>query len=163
MIFVWWIVVFRNIIVSLAASCNRKNSFNCCCAQFTFVGKSRSMLEYLAVMKNRIRSIRRRQKSVRGTGIYLESEADLSYDCSGYGQTRIVADADPNVRQEVVSEHHDSPTHVLPSASNGKLIVPAPFINHTDSELALIEKLVGRTTPFAYIGGGYEVPRKRSY
>ncbi len=100
---------------------------------------------------------------IRGTGIYLESEADRSYVCTCYGQTRIVATADANVSRDVVSEHHDSPLYVLPSAGNGELIVPAPFINHTDSELALIEELVGRTTPFAYSGGGYEVPRKRSY
>ena len=100
---------------------------------------------------------------IRGTGIYLESEVDRSYVCTCYGHTRIVANADSNVSQDVVSEHHDNPIYVLPSASDGKLIVPAPFINHTDSELALIEELVGRTTPFAYTGGGYEVPRKRSY
>ena len=53
--------------------------------------------------------------------------------------------------------------YVLPAASGNKLIQPGPFINHTDSELALIEELVGRTTPFAYSGGAYEVPRKRNY
>ncbi|MCP4388060.1 MAG: FecR domain-containing protein [Gammaproteobacteria bacterium] len=100
---------------------------------------------------------------IRGTGIYLESEADRSYVCTCYGQTRIVASADPDTSRDVISKHHDSPLYVLPSASNGKLIVPAPFINHNDAELALIEELVGRTTPFAYSGGGYEVPRKRSY
>ncbi len=100
---------------------------------------------------------------IRGTGIYLESEADRSYVCTCYGQTRIVARADANVSRDVISRHHDRPLYVLPSAGNGELIVPAPFINHTDSELALIEELVGRTTPFAYTGGGYEVPRKRSY
>ena len=100
---------------------------------------------------------------IRGTGIYLESEADRSYICTCYGHTRIVADADPSVSREIVSEHHDRPLYVLPSASDGELIVPAPFINHTDTELALIEELVGRTPPFAYTGGGYEVPRKRSY
>jgi hypothetical protein len=63
----------------------------------------------------------------------------------------------------VISKHHDQPLYVLPSAANGELIVAAPFINHTDTELALIEELVGRTTPFAFSGGGYEVPRRRSY
>jgi hypothetical protein len=43
------------------------------------------------------------------------------------------------------------------------LLLPTPFINHTDSELALIEELVGRETPFSYNSGAYEVPRKRSY
>jgi len=100
---------------------------------------------------------------IRGTGIYLESEADRSYVCTCYGQTRITAIANPDVSMDVFSEHHDRPVYVLPSANSDKLIVAAPFINHTDSELALIEELVGRTTPFAYGGGGYEVPRKRNY
>lgn len=100
---------------------------------------------------------------IRGTGIYLESEADRSYVCTCYGQTRIVASADPAIGRDVISKHHDQPLYVLPSAANGELIVAAPFINHTDTELALIEELVGRTTPFAFSGGGYEVPRRRSY
>jgi len=100
---------------------------------------------------------------IRGTGLYLESEADRSYVCTCYGSVRISANANPSISRDIVSEHHDSPVYVLPSASQDRLIVPAPFINHTDSELALIEALVGRTTPFAYAGGGYEVPRKRGY
>ena len=100
---------------------------------------------------------------VRGTGLYVESEADRSYVCTCYGSTRIAANADPNVTEDVVSEHHDRPLYVLPSAAGNRLIVPAPFVNHTDSELSLIETLVGRTTPFAFSSGGYEVPRKRNY
>ena len=100
---------------------------------------------------------------IRGTGIYVESEPDRSYVCTCYGNTRITANADPNVSEDVVSQHHDKPLYVLASGSEKKLIVPAPFINHTDAELSLIEELVGRTPPFAYSGGAYEVPRKRSY
>lgn len=99
---------------------------------------------------------------IRGTGIYLESEADRSYVCTCYGHTRIVASADPDVSEDVVAEHHDRPLYVLPSTANGKLIVPAPVINHTNTELGLIEALVGRRPPF-YSGGGYGVPRKRNY
>jgi hypothetical protein len=100
---------------------------------------------------------------IRGTGLYLESEADRSYVCTCYGAVRITANANRNITRDIVSEHHDEPVYVLPSASQDRLIVPAPFVNHTDSELSLIETLVGRTTPFAYTGGGYEVPRKRGY
>ena len=100
---------------------------------------------------------------IRGTGIYIESDPERSYVCTCYGETRISASADPNVSEDIATSHHDRPVYVLPAGSDGRLIVPAPFINHTDSELALIEELVGRTPPFAYQGGGYEVPRKRSY
>ncbi len=100
---------------------------------------------------------------VRGTGVYAEAEADRTYFCTCYGTVRIGANASPDASLEVVSEHHDKPVYILSAAANGELIVPAPFVNHTDSELALIEALVGRAPPFAYAGGGYELPRKRSY
>ena len=100
---------------------------------------------------------------IRGTGIYVESDPERSYVCTCYGTTRIAASADPDVTLDVVSEHHDYPVYVLPRAAGNNLIVPGPFINHTDTELALIEELVGRTTPFAFNSGGYEIPRKRSY
>jgi hypothetical protein len=100
---------------------------------------------------------------IRGTGIYVESDPEKSYVCTCYGYTRIIANADRNVSQDIVSKHHDEPVYVLPAASGDKLIQPGPFINHTDAELALIEELVGRTTPFAFSGGVYEAPRKRTY
>ena len=100
---------------------------------------------------------------IRGTGIYVESEPDRSYVCTCYGMTRVTANADPDTRVDVVAEHHDEPLYVLQSPSRQRLIVPAPVINHTDRELALIEGLVGRTTPFAFAGGGYEGPRRRNY
>ena len=100
---------------------------------------------------------------IRGTGVYVESDPEQTYFCTCYGQVRIASTADPNQTLDVLSEHHDQPVYILPSPSNGNFIVPGPFINHTDAELALIEELVGRTPPFAYSGGGYEVPRKRTY
>lgn len=100
---------------------------------------------------------------IRGTGVYAEAEADRTYFCTCYGSVRIGANASPDASLELDSEHHDKPVYILSAAQNGELIVPGPFINHTDSELALIEALVGRTPPFAYAGGGYELPRKRSY
>ncbi len=100
---------------------------------------------------------------IRGTGIYVESDPERSYVCTCYGQTRITASTDTNVSEDVAAEHHDKPLYILQTPGNSGLIVPAPFINHTDAELALIEELVGRTPPFAYSGGGYEVPRKRTY
>jgi hypothetical protein len=42
----------------------------------------------------------------------------------------------------------------------GKNIRPAPFINHTDQELMLIEALVGRTPPFVFAGDEYSAPRR---
>jgi hypothetical protein len=94
---------------------------------------------------------------IRGTGIYIESSPELSYVCTCYGHTRIIANANPDVIEDVVTEHHDRPLYVLPASGGNNLIIPAPIINHTDTELALIEELVGRETPFASFKGGYKV------
>ena len=100
---------------------------------------------------------------IRGTGIYAETDPEKSYICTCYGRTLISSQVDPNQSEEVEAEHHDRPLYILASPQDGNLIVPAPFINHTDAELALIEELVGRTTPFAYSADAYEVPRNRNY
>lgn len=89
---------------------------------------------------------------IRGTGVYAESEPEKSYLCTCYGHTKISARADPNVVVDIVTEHHDKPVYILASAAQQKLIVPGPVINHTDKELALVEALVGRKTPFAESG-----------
>ncbi len=96
---------------------------------------------------------------IRGTGIYVESDPERSYVCTCYGQTRISANKDPNVSQDITATRHDEPVYILQQAGGSGLIVPGPIINHTDTELALIEELVGRTPPFLDAGGGYTVPR----
>jgi len=91
---------------------------------------------------------------IRGTGIYVDSQPDKTYACTCYGRTHIAANANPNVSREITTHYHESPVYILPSASQQKLIVPAPVVDHTDSELNLIEALVGRKTPFG--SGGYK-------
>ncbi len=96
---------------------------------------------------------------IRGTGLYVEARADLSYVCNCYGEIEIAAADDPNVTERIVSKHHDAPRYVLkPGAA--KRIQPAPFINHTDLELTLIESLVGRAPPFALFDEGYGGARR---
>lgn len=46
------------------------------------------------------------------------------------------------------------------SKRQGKLIIPAPMINHTDMELALFEELVGCEPPFGLEGDLYKGPRR---
>jgi len=43
----------------------------------------------------------------------------------------------------VLSRQHDRPLYILTGEPSGLNIRLAPFINHTDQELALIEALVG--------------------
>lgn len=93
---------------------------------------------------------------IRGTGLYVEAQPDLSYICTCYGTTVITAAGDPAKSETIESRHHDAPRHV---AADGR-IMPAGFINHTDEELMLIETLVGRTPPFALIDDSYGGPRR---
>ncbi len=92
---------------------------------------------------------------IRGTGIYVESEPERSYVCTCYGEVQISALDDANVSERIVSRHHDAPRYV----TKGR-IQPAPFINHTDVELALIEALVGRTPPFSLFDEDYGGARR---
>jgi hypothetical protein len=60
----------------------------------------------------------------------------------------------------VTSKHHDEPVYILAKPKDGKTIRKAPFINHTDQELMLIETLVGRSPPFVFPSEDYGGPRK---
>ncbi|NKB36390.1 MAG: hypothetical protein GKR93_04365 [Gammaproteobacteria bacterium] len=90
---------------------------------------------------------------IRGTGIYIESDPDESYVCTCYGTVDIGAINDPASNETIVSTHHSAPRYISASGSDGKLIHAAPFKNHDDEELLLIETLVGRSTPFIVPGG----------
>lgn len=98
---------------------------------------------------------------IRGTGVYVESEVDQTYVCTCYGVADIASKKDKSSKERVVTKHHDSPRYIRSKNPNGKQIVMAPVINHTDDELALIEALVGRSVPFS--SSGYSAPRKSSY
>ncbi|MFA6015363.1 MAG: FecR domain-containing protein [Gallionellaceae bacterium] len=97
---------------------------------------------------------------IRGTGFYVESDPALTYFCACYGITDVAANADPEHKTTVESKHHDSPLYIVKDAEPGKNVRSAPFINHTDQELTLIEALVGRTTPFVFENDSYNAPRR---
>ena len=97
---------------------------------------------------------------IRGTGIYAETDPEQTYFCTCYGVTDINSNNDPNSRKTVTSRHHDEPLYILAKPKDGKAIRKAPFINHTDQELMLIETLVGRSPPFVFPSEDYGGPRK---
>ncbi len=97
---------------------------------------------------------------IRGTGVYAETDPEQTYFCTCYGVTDINATSDPNATKTVTSKHHDEPLYILAKPKDGKAIRKAPFINHTDQELMLIETLVGRTPPFVFPSEDYGGPRK---
>jgi hypothetical protein len=99
---------------------------------------------------------------IRGTGVYIEAEPDRTYFCTCYGVAEVASNDDPTSRDVVAAQHHDRPVYIVASEPVGKKIRNAPFINHTDQELMLIETLVGRQPPFVFPKSDYNGPR-RSY
>ena len=97
---------------------------------------------------------------IRGTGVYMESDPEQTYFCTCYGTADIVAASDPTSRETVVSRQHDRPLYILAGEPPGQNIRTAPFINHTDQELMLIEALVGRSPPFVFPRNNYMRPRR---
>jgi hypothetical protein len=97
---------------------------------------------------------------IRGTGVYMEADPEQTYFCTCYGVADIGATNDPESQATVAATHHDRPLYILGNEPKGKNIRNAPFINHTDAELALIETLVGRQPPFVFPKSDYSGPRR---
>ena len=97
---------------------------------------------------------------IRGTGVYLESDPAQTYFCTCYGLAEVSATNDKESTQTVAAKHHDQPLYILSGEKAGANIRNAPFKNHTDQELQLIETLVGRTPPFVVPKDDYKAPRR---
>jgi hypothetical protein len=97
---------------------------------------------------------------IRGTGVYMESDPEQTYFCTCYGVAEIASNSDPESKETVAAAHHDRPLYIVKGAPAGKGIREAPFVNHTDQELALVEALVGRKPPFVFPKSDYSGPRR---
>lgn len=97
---------------------------------------------------------------IRGTGVYLEADPEQTYFCTCYGVADVSANNDPESKETVTASHHDRPLYILGNEQKGKNIRLAPFINHTDQELMLVETLVGREPPFIFPKSDYTGPRR---
>jgi hypothetical protein len=97
---------------------------------------------------------------IRGTGAYMESDPEQTYFCTCYGVSDVTAVNDAQSKTTVAATHHDRPLYILGNEPAGKNIRDAPFINHTDQELMLIETLVGREPPFVFPKSDYTGPRR---
>lgn len=100
---------------------------------------------------------------IRGTGVYVEASADVDYLCTCYGTVHINVPGDVDSKATVQAVHHDNPRYLVANAPRGRKIQKAPFKNHTDEELALIESLVGREPPFGLQPDLYRGPRRLDY
>ena len=116
----------------------------------------------LSVSRNRPMRVRTPNATIgiRGTGFYIEAEPDQTYFCTCYGVTEVAANADPENKETITARQHDRPVYILSNEGKGKNIRNAPFINHTDQELALIETLVGREPAFVFSKDAYTAPRR---
>jgi hypothetical protein len=91
---------------------------------------------------------------IRGTGIYIEAEAERTYVCTCYGLVDLQASNMPEARQTIMTTHHDAPRYIYAHGTTPiRMIETAPVINHSDAELIMLEALVGRKPPFVGAGG----------
>jgi hypothetical protein len=87
---------------------------------------------------------------LRGTGVYVEAEPDLTYLCLCYGATDLRSTTKPDEQQSFSAIYHE-PRYILPACQGkGKIFIRAPKINHEDAELEMLEALVGRETPSTF-------------
>jgi hypothetical protein len=86
---------------------------------------------------------------IRGTGAYMEAEPQRTYFCLCYG-TADVAATMGGARESYSTRHHESPRYIYGDGRK-RAIVPASVANHTDSELILLESLVGRSPPQSFM------------
>jgi hypothetical protein len=86
---------------------------------------------------------------IRGTGAYIEAEPRRTYFCLCYG-TADVAATMGGARESYSTRHHDSPRYIYGDGRE-RAIVPASVANHTDSELIMLESLVGRSPPQSFM------------
>lgn len=86
---------------------------------------------------------------IRGTGFYLEVHEGRTYFCLCYGEAEI--DGPGMATKTVKTTHHESPIW-LDDRGGSMTAEKGPFMNHTDDELILLEKLTGREPPFVALG-----------
>lgn len=103
------------------------------------------------------RSTARRQLStrtatigIRGTGGYLEADPGRTYFCLCYGVADLEPADRPDLRQVYSTTHHDAPRFVY-GDGRVEMMEGAPMVNHADSELLLLESLVGRRPPQTFL------------
>ncbi len=84
---------------------------------------------------------------IRGTGVYIEAEPDRTYVCTCYGTSDLAAVDDPGASETVSTRHHEEPRYIMAKGAP-QMLIRAPVINHTDTELTMLEALVGRKPPF---------------
>jgi hypothetical protein len=84
---------------------------------------------------------------IRGTGVYIEVEPELTYLCTCYGEVSLASASNPDDSELIETTNHDAPRYIADKPVKGTQIRSAPVINHSNSELKLLEAIVGRKVP----------------
>lgn len=82
---------------------------------------------------------------IRGTGIYVEASSIMSYFCTCYGEVDLEC-VTYQSRKRVKADNHRA-NFIYGKVDSGRSIVDAPVVNHTNAELMMLEKMVGRVSP----------------
>ncbi len=82
---------------------------------------------------------------IRGTAVYIEASAQQTYFCTCYGVVEL-RDRAGGEKKTVISGYHSANMIFANPAERGK-IAEAEVKDHTDEELIMLERLVGRTSP----------------
>jgi len=115
-----------------------------------------SIREFMRVLNGRILSVFGKGNKrilvpnatlgIRGTACHLGVEANRTYLCLCYGEVDITLPTSGKEPVLLKSSHHDNAIYI-PSNKNAS-IQPATMLDHADSELKLLEVLVGRLPTF---------------
>ena len=84
---------------------------------------------------------------IRGTGVYIETRGNGVYFCTCWGKTEIFVTAAPSEKEWVEAEHH-SPRLISAQKNETGYFMSAPFETHSDDEMDILEKCVGRRAPW---------------
>ena len=90
---------------------------------------------------------------IRGTGCYMQTQDTGTYFCTCYGAIELTGMRDQATQKALVAASHHQPKLVLNEPRDGQWIVDANVgETHTDAEMDMLERTVGRRAPW-FSGG----------
>ena len=84
---------------------------------------------------------------IRGTGVYLETRGNGTYFCTCWGRTELSVVGAPQEKEEIVANHHNPRLIGFKKTETG-YFQSAAIETHTDAEMEILEKCVGRRAPW---------------
>jgi len=87
---------------------------------------------------------------IRGTGVYLEVDAQETYACTCFGATDIMSGqgGDMMERVQLIAGQHQA-RRIFRDPQGAMRIAQAPLERHTSDEMTRLERYAGRPDPFA--------------